>query len=88
MDDILNSMIEAIDRRDETGHTELSHGEKCLLFVVKALEDLHELGLMTEGPWKIAASDEQVKELLGDFNPTPQEIESVILWMKEEGYMA
>ena len=88
MDDVLDSMIESIDRRDETGKSQLSHQEKCLLFVVKALEELVELGLVSEGPWKIAATDEQVKEMLGDFKPTPEEIEQVILWMKSEGYMA
>lgn len=88
MDDVLDSMIESIDKRDETGHIELSQGEKCLLFVVKALEDLQKLGLVSEGPWQIAISDEQVKEALGDFKPTPEEIEQVILWMKSEGYMA
>lgn len=87
MDDVLDSMIDSLDRRDELGKVELSHGEKCLLFVVKALEDLVELGLVSEGPWKINATNEQVKEMLGDFKPTPEEIEQVILWMKSEGYM-
>lgn len=87
MDDVLDEMMESIDNRDELGNVELSHGEKCLLFVIATFEKLHTLGLVTEGPWTLNLSDEKVKELLGeDFKPTPEEIQDVILWMKEEGY--
>ena len=67
----------------------LNHGEKCLLFVVMAFEELRETGLMEGSPFEVNITKEQAKELIGDdFNPSPKEIESVIQWMKEEGYMA
>jgi len=81
--------MEILDKIMNEDMLPLDHGEKCLLFVIMAFEELREMNLMEGGPFTVNITKEQAKELIGDdFNPSPKEIESVIQWMKEEGYMA
>ena len=60
--------------------------ERVLLSVIITLNDLAEMGIFTEGPFEIV-DIEKAKEIAGDISPTEEEVNSIIVWMKEEGYM-
>lgn len=63
-----------------------SREEKVLLSVIIHLNDLAEMGIMTEGPFQILDM-ERAKEIVGDIKPTEDEITNIVVWMKEKGYM-
>lgn len=60
--------------------------EKILLYVIRTLNELADMGLVTEGPFKIADM-EKANEVIGDFEPTNDEIEQTMYWMKDKGYL-
>lgn len=60
--------------------------EKVLLSVIITLNDLAEMGIFTEGPFKVM-DIEKSKEIVGDITPTEEEVKTIIAWMIHEGYM-
>jgi len=85
-DDIFDQIENLIDGTSVEGKIELDYTAKCLLWTIRALDKLHKLGLVSEGPFRIN-NVEWANELLGDFKPAMQDIEDVMTWMKKEGFV-
>lgn len=66
--------------------TSWERGERVLLSVIITLNDLAEMGILTEGPFEIV-DIEKAKEIAGDITPTEDEVKEIMAWMKVEGYM-
>jgi len=64
---------------------EITREEKCLLFAIKTLNELSEMGVLSNGGLKI---DENAKIILEDFEPTTEELEKAINILKQEGYIS
>jgi c-di-GMP-related signal transduction protein len=64
----------------------LNHNEKVVLSVIRTLNELVEKGILSEGPFTFP-DPKKVDEILGDFQPTEDEIRDTIIWMKSKGYM-
>jgi hypothetical protein len=64
----------------------LNHNEKVLLSVIRTLNELVEMGILSDGPFTFP-DPKKVDEILGDFKPTEQEIKRTMTWMKSEGYI-
>lgn len=63
---------------------ELSREEKCILFTIKTLNELTDMGILTGNGLKI---DERAKDLIKDFKPTKEEVELAIIILKREGHI-
>lgn len=87
IDDLFEDIESTINRINPGGFPNFSRIEKALLYVIKILGELHQLGLVTEGPF-IIKDTKKVEQILGDFKPTKQEMREVIDWMKEKEYIA
>ena len=66
--------------------TVLTHEEKVLLSVIKTLDELRDMGILSGGAFTFP-DPERVDEILGDFQPTEDEIKEVMAWMAEKGYI-
>lgn len=66
--------------------TSFTHGEKLILYVIRTLNEIVEMGLLSKGPF-VFTDPEKVNEVLEDFRPEDKEIEETIVWMKMEGYI-
>ena len=66
--------------------TTLTHEEKVLLSVIKTLNDLTEMGILSGGAFTFP-DPKKVDEILEDFEPTEDEIKEVMAWMAEKGYI-
>jgi len=64
-----------------------TRGERVLLSIIMTLNSLADQGILTNGPF-IITDMEKAREIVGDIEPTQDEMEEVIEWLKMEGYMA
>ena len=63
----------------------LNRMQKAFLSVVNDLNHLEELGLITKGPFEL---DERAIKIAKSFEPTKEEMEAVMFYLKQNGYIA
>lgn len=62
----------------------LSREQKAILFVIKSLNKLVEMGIMAGGNLQL---DERVENIIKDFNPTDDELKKAVAILKHCGYV-
>ena len=64
---------------------EFDRGHKAILWVIRMLNRLEEEGIVEGRAYEINEEEFNVDELLEGFEPTPQEMDSVIQMLRAEG---
>ena len=60
----------------------LSRDQMIFLYVINAFDELRKMGIISGGRYEMS---EKGREILGDFNPTPDELDGCLETMKREG---
>jgi hypothetical protein len=79
------SGIKELDWIQNITGVEISRLDKSILFVIKALNILAEKGLVTNGNMAISS---EALEMIKDFKPTKEEMETAVAILKKEGHIA
>lgn len=78
------SGLKKLDWVENITGVELTRMDKTVLFVIQSLNELAEIGIMSNGSLSI---DERAKESIKDFEPTKDEMREVISSLKKQGYI-
>jgi len=78
------SGLKKLDWIQNAREVSLSRQDKCVIFVIKTMNELIEKGFLTGSAFTIS---KEAEEIAKNFKPTLDEIKEVVMWFKMGGYI-